>query len=55
MTGRRIRTTMRLDQKPDWHCIEDDDAHNIEVSGLTCVIRSRTWSVQIEGLVGLCV
>ena len=35
-------------QKPDWHCIGTNDAHNIEVSGLTCVIRSRTWSIQMK-------
>ncbi len=35
-------------QKPDWHCIGTMDAHDIQVSGLTCVIRSRTWSVQMK-------
>jgi hypothetical protein len=35
-------------QKPDWHCIGTMHAHNIEVSGLTCVIRSRTWSIQMK-------
>ncbi len=35
-------------QKPDWHCIGTSNAHNIQVSGLTCVIRSRTWSVQMK-------
>ncbi len=35
-------------QKPDWHCIGTSNAHNIEVSGLTCVIRSRTWSIQMK-------
>ena len=35
-------------QKPDWHCIGTSDAHDIQVSGLTCVIRSRTWSVQMK-------
>jgi hypothetical protein len=35
-------------QKPDWHCIGTSNAQNIQVSGLTCVIRSRTWSIQIK-------
>jgi len=35
-------------QKPDWHCIGTMNAHDIQVSGLTCVIRSRTWSVQMK-------
>ena len=32
-------------QKPDWHCIGTMNAQNIEVAGLTCLVRSRTWSV----------
>ena len=35
-------------QKPDWHCIGTSNAHNIQVTGLTCVIRSRTWSIQMK-------
>ena len=35
-------------QKPDWHCIGTSNAQNIQVSGLTCVIRSRTWSIQMK-------
>jgi PA14 domain-containing protein/PKD domain-containing protein len=35
-------------QKPDWHCIGTMDSHDIQISGLTCVIRSRTWSVQMK-------
>ena len=35
-------------QKPDWHCIGTSNAHDIQVSGLTCVIRSRTWSIQMK-------
>jgi hypothetical protein len=35
-------------QKPDWHCIGTKNAHDIQISGLTCVIRSRTWSVQMK-------
>lgn len=35
-------------QKPDWHCIGTMNAHDIEIVGVTCVIRSRTWSVQMK-------
>ena len=34
--------------KPDWHCIVTDTAHNIEIDGLTCIVRSRTWSIQMK-------
>jgi hypothetical protein len=36
------------EHKPDWHCIVMDNAHNIEVDGLTCIVRSRTWSIQMQ-------
>ncbi len=35
-------------QKPNWHCIGTMDSHNIEIDGVTCVIRSRTWSIQMK-------
>jgi len=35
-------------QKPDWHCIGAMDAKNVEVVGVTCLVRSRTWSVQMK-------
>jgi hypothetical protein len=35
-------------QKPDWHCIGALQAHHIEIHGVTCLIRSRTWSVQMK-------
>jgi hypothetical protein len=35
-------------QKQDWHCIGALEAHHIEIDGLTCLIRSRTWSVQMK-------
>ena len=35
-------------QIPDWHCIGTIDAKNIEISGLTCIVRSRTWSIQMK-------
>jgi hypothetical protein len=39
-------------QKPDWHCIGANQAHNVEIDGLTCVIRSRTWSIQMKDSTG---
>ena len=38
--------------QPDWHCIVADHAHNIEIDGLTCIIRSRTWSIQMKDSTG---
>ena len=35
-------------QKPDWHCIGANQARNVEIDGLTCIIRSRTWSIQMK-------
>ena len=35
-------------QKPDWHCIEAVNTHNVEIDGLTCILRSRTWSIQMK-------
>ncbi len=40
-------------QRPDWHCIGTSNAHEIQITGLTCVIRSRTWSVQMKDSSGL--
>ncbi len=40
-------------QKPDWHCIEAFEAHHIEVDGLTCIVRSRTWSIQMKDSSGV--
>jgi hypothetical protein len=39
-------------QKPDWHCIGAYQAHNVEIDGLTCIIRSRTWSIQMKDSTG---
>jgi hypothetical protein len=39
-------------QKPDWHCIGALDAHDVEISGLTCVVRARTWSIQMKDTSG---
>lgn len=35
-------------QKPDWHCIDSMDAHDVQISGVTCLLRSRTWSIQMK-------
>jgi hypothetical protein len=35
-------------QKPDWHCIGALEAHHIEIDGVTCIVRSRTWSIQMK-------
>ena len=40
-------------QRPDWHCIGAYNAKNVEVHGLTCVVRSRTWSIQMKDSTGL--
>jgi hypothetical protein len=35
-------------QKKDWHCVGSVDAHHIQIEGLTCLVRSRTWSIQMK-------
>ena len=40
-------------QKPDWHCIGALEARNVEIDGLTCIVRSRTWSIQMKDSTGL--
>ena len=39
-------------QQPDWHCIDANQAHNVEIDGLTCILRSRTWSIQMKDSTG---
>jgi hypothetical protein len=39
-------------QKPDWHCIGSLESHNVEIDGLTCIMRSRTWSIQMKDSAG---
>ncbi len=34
--------------QPNWHCIVMDNARNISISGITCVVRSRTWMIQMK-------
>ena len=33
--------------KPNWHVIGMDHAHGVEISGITCLVRSRTWMIQM--------
>src|SRR5579859_339542 len=35
-------------QKENWHCIGALEAHHVEIHGVTCLVRSRTWSVQMK-------
>jgi hypothetical protein len=35
--------------KKNWHCITMDNAHDVIVEGITCVVRSRTWQIQMKG------
>ena len=39
-------------QRPDWHCIGALDAHQVEIDGVTCLVRSRTWSIQMKDSTG---
>ncbi len=34
--------------KRNWHAIVMDNARNIEIDGITTVVRSRTWQVQMK-------
>ena len=53
MTARRTRTADEgWMQKPDWHCIGALEAQNVEIDGLTCIVRSRTWSIQMKDSTG---
>ncbi len=35
-------------QKPDWHCVGALESKNVEIDGLTCIVRARTWSIQMK-------
>jgi hypothetical protein len=39
-------------QKPDWHCVGALESRNVEIDGLTCIVRSRTWSIQMKDSTG---
>jgi hypothetical protein len=32
----------------NWHVIVMDNAHHVDISGITCVVRSRTWMIQMK-------
>jgi PKD domain/PA14 domain len=34
--------------KPDWHAIVMDEARHVSIEGITCVVRSRTWMIQMK-------
>jgi hypothetical protein len=34
--------------KRGWHCIVMDQTRNVEIDGITCVVRSRTWQIQMR-------
>lgn len=40
-------------QLPAWHCITMDQAQNIAIEGMTCVVRSRTWQIQMKNSRGI--
>ncbi len=39
--------------RPNWHVIVMDNAHNVQISGITCVVRSRTWMIQMLDSTGI--
>jgi hypothetical protein len=39
-------------QKPDWHCVGALESRNVQIDGLTCIVRSRTWSIQMKDSTG---
>ncbi len=36
------------EHKPNWHAIVMDQARNVEIDGITTVVRSRTWQIQMK-------
>ena len=40
-------------QLQNWHAIVMDNAHDISIAGLTCVVRSRTWMIQMTDSRGI--
>jgi hypothetical protein len=39
--------------KKNWHCIVMDQAHDVSIEGITCVVRSRTWQNQMKDSRGI--
>jgi hypothetical protein len=36
-----------------WHCIVMDRAQNVSIEGITCIVRSRTWQIQMKDSRGI--
>jgi PKD domain len=41
------------EHRPNWHAIVMDNARGVEVSGIICVVRSRTWMIQMQDSHGI--
>jgi hypothetical protein len=39
--------------RKNWHCIVMDSAHDISIEGITCIVRSRTWQIQMKDSRGI--
>ncbi len=39
--------------KRNWHCIVMDHAEDITIEGITCIVRSRTWQIQMKDSRGI--
>jgi hypothetical protein len=39
-------------QKPDWHCIGALESQDVQIDGVTCIVRARTWSIQMKDTSG---
>ena len=39
-------------QRPDWHCIGTMKSQNVQIDGVTCIVRARTWSIQLKDSTG---
>jgi hypothetical protein len=40
-------------QLQNWHAIVMNNAHDISISGVTCIVRSRTWMIQMTDSRGI--
>jgi hypothetical protein len=34
--------------KRNWHCVTMHEARHVEIDGITCAVRSRTWMIQMR-------
>ena len=39
--------------KPNWHVIVMDDAFHVDIEGITAIVRSRTWMIQMRDTRGV--